>query len=211
MWILLPRASATAVRWEFLIDMSKSCIAKMTAKKSETHVMNLDDLARRHPWPHDKSCLRHGSGSWELHCFFRGTHRSIFEVQTDWCGFTCSNWSCSCDSHFWFYQITSDCHQIAASLCKSACFKPICSKCLSCWNENLILKCPCGCHDSWGLWSQGFETAIQMSALPTVMRLESSRSSPTWTFLVQQLFANKPTGGKHLYTVTTYNCLTISV
>ena len=39
MWILLPRASATAVRWEFLIDMSKSCIAKMTAKKSETHMI----------------------------------------------------------------------------------------------------------------------------------------------------------------------------
>ena len=39
MWILLPRASATAVRWEFLIDMSKSCIAKMTAKKSETHML----------------------------------------------------------------------------------------------------------------------------------------------------------------------------
>ena len=38
MWILLPRASASAVRWEFLIDMSKSCIAKMTAKKSETHL-----------------------------------------------------------------------------------------------------------------------------------------------------------------------------
>ena len=35
MWILLPRASATAVRWEFLIDMSKSCIAKMTAKKAK--------------------------------------------------------------------------------------------------------------------------------------------------------------------------------
>ena len=37
-WKLLPRASATAVRCRFLIHMSKSCIAKMTTLKTETHM-----------------------------------------------------------------------------------------------------------------------------------------------------------------------------
>ena len=37
-WKLLPRASATAVRCKFLIHMSKSCVANMTALKTETQL-----------------------------------------------------------------------------------------------------------------------------------------------------------------------------
>ncbi len=167
------------------------------------------------PW---QSCLRHRSGSWELHCK-RGTHGSIFEVQTDWCGLTCANWSHSCDSHFSFYQIISDCPQIAASLCKSSCSKPICSKCLSCWTEHVILKCPC----LWLPWFIGIVIPGLWNSNPDVCspnsdasRLEASRSSPTWTFsstttLSQQINwreANKSTGGKHLY--NHINCITKS-
>ena len=39
-WKLLPRASATAVRCRFLIHMSKSCTAKMTTLKTETHLVS---------------------------------------------------------------------------------------------------------------------------------------------------------------------------
>ena len=49
MWILLPRASATAVRWEFLIDMSKFCIAKWQQKKNETQLSILSSLPSKNP------------------------------------------------------------------------------------------------------------------------------------------------------------------
>ena len=53
-WKLLPRASATAVRCRFLIHMSKSCIAKMTTLKTETHlktrVFYISHKAVEHLW-----------------------------------------------------------------------------------------------------------------------------------------------------------------